>query len=96
MIPDKEKIIMNVKEVIDSPSGYLNYLEEPFEFIRYRNITRKSERERLLDTVLEMIPTVDIVDLYMRICSYYHAINRDATMDYAQYYLEMYDDDRCY
>ena len=35
MIPDKEKIIMNVKEVIDSPSGYLNYLEEPFEFIRY-------------------------------------------------------------
>ncbi len=90
---DREKIVIAAREIIEGQNGYLNYLEEYFEFIRYRNITRRSEIERLLDTVLGMIQTDETMDLYTRICLYYHAIDRESAMDYAQYYLEMYNED---
>ena len=90
----REKVfIEKIKEFMEMQDDYLEMMEEAFEFIRYRNITRASEIERLLDTVLGMIQTDETNDLYTRICLYYHAIDREAAMDYAQFYLEMYDDD---
>ena len=49
----KEKIVMAARELIEGQKGYLNYLEESFDFIRYRNITRKREIEPLLDSVVK-------------------------------------------
>ena len=90
----REKVfIEKIKEFMEMQDDYLEMMEEAFEFIRYRNITRSSEIERLLDMVLGMIQTDKTNDLYTRICKYYHAIDREAAMDYAQFYLEMYDDD---
>lgn len=85
--------IEKIKEFMEVQDDCVERLEESFEFIRYRNITRRSEIERLLDKVLSMMPTDKTVDLYTRICLYYHSIDKEAAMDYAQYYLEMYDDD---
>ena len=90
---DTDEIVNAIKEIIDSQKGYLNILEEYFMFIKYRNITRISEIEHLLDNVLSMFQTDETIDLYIRICKYYHAIDRDGANDYAQFYLEFYDDD---
>ncbi len=89
----EKAFIEKIKEFMEVQDDYLNYLEEYFDFIRYRNITRNSEIEHLLDIVLGMIPTDKTVDLYTRICLYYHAIDRQCAMEYAQFYLEMYNDD---
>lgn len=90
----REKVfIEKIKEFMEMQDDYLEMMEEAFEFIRYRNITRSSEIERLLDMVLGMIQTDKTNDLYTRICKYYHAIDRDGANDYAQFYLEFYDDD---
>lgn len=90
----KEKIVMAARELIEGQKGYLNYLEEYFDFISNRDTTRKSEIEDLLDIVLNMFQTNETLDLYIRICSYYHAIDRENAMEYAQFYLDMYYDDR--
>lgn len=68
-------------------------LEQYFEVIKYRNIIRKSVIEKLLDEVLSMIQTDKTKDLYTRVCLYYHAIDKQDAMEYAQFYLEMYNDD---
>lgn len=71
----------------------LMQLEQCFEVIKYRNITKSSVIEHLLDQLLSMIQTNKTRDLYSRICIYYHAINMEAAMEYAQYYLDFYNDD---
>ena len=90
---ETEEIVNFVKELKDMQSAYLKELEEYFEFIKYRNITRVSEIEHLLDAVLGAIQTDGALELYIRICSYYHCIDKEGAMDYAKYYLEIYGDD---
>ena len=94
---DKEELINSISSLIQNQiefqKGYLDLLEESFAFIKYRNITRESQIERLLDEVLNMFQTEEVRDLYTRICSYYHTINREAARDYANIYLELYEDD---
>ena len=85
--------IEKIKEFEKIQDDYLEIIEESFEFIRSRNITEKSEIERLLNIVLSMMQTDKTIDLYTRICLYYHAIDKESAMDYAQYYLDMYNDD---
>ena len=94
MDKNKEIFVEKIREYLKVQNDYLNYLEEHFEFIRYRNITKISEIEHLLDIVLGMFQTSETMDLYTRICLYYHAIDRQGAMEYAQFYLEMYNDDR--
>ncbi len=89
-----EKIIIAARELIEGQKNCLNYLEESFEYIRYRNITRVSEIEYLLDSILSMFQTNETLDLYIRVCSYYHAFDKEGAMEYAQFYLDMYNDDR--
>ena len=72
---------------------YLKLLEEGFEFIKYRNITRKSQIEKLLDDIFNMFQTNETLDLYTRVCLYYHAIDKEAARDYANFYAELYEDD---
>ena len=88
-----DEIVRIAKDIIDSQKPYLEYLEEEFEFIKYRNITRERQIEQLLDNVLSLLPTNGTLDLYIRICKYYHAINKEASRDYARFYAEIYEDD---
>lgn len=85
--------IGKIKDFMEVQNDCFEMMEEYFEFIRYRNITKKGDIERLLDTILGMSQTNKTTDLYTRVCLYYHAIDKEAAMDYAQYYLEMYNDD---
>ena len=90
----QEKIAMAARELIEGQKDDLHYLEESFEFIRYRNITKVSEILLLLDRILNMFQTNKTLDLYIRVCSYYHAFDKEGAMEYAQFYLDMYNDDR--
>ena len=94
---DKEELINRISSLIQNQielqKGYLDLLEESFAFIKYQNITRESQIERLLDEVLNMFQTEEVRELYTRICLYYHAINRETAKDYANIYLELYEDD---
>ena len=90
---NNEELVNSISDYMQMQDRYLEYLEEYFEFIKYRNITRVSEIEHLLDTVLSMVQTDKTKDLYIRICKYYHAIDREGASDYAKFYFEMYEDD---
>ena len=89
----EEDIIDEISVFLEEQKGYLERLKLSFEYIKYRNITRRSEIEGLLDAVLSIIQTDDDVKLYTDICLYYHAIDKEAAKAYAKYYLEMYEDD---
>lgn len=89
----KNKIAEEYRGLKELQDWYLMQLEQYFNVIKYRNITGKSVIEHLLDEVLSMMPTDDTENLYIRACLYYHAIDRQAAMEYAQFYLEMYNDD---
>lgn len=91
---DIEDIVSTASILIEEQKKYLDIWEEYFEFIKYRNITRVSEIEHLLDSILSMFQTNETLDLYTRVCLYYHAIDKEGSRNYANFYLEMYDDDR--
>ncbi len=88
-----DEIVRIAKNIIDSQKPYLEYLEEEFEFIKYRNITRIKQIEILLDNIFNMFQTNEVKDLYIRVCKYYHAIDKEASRDYARLYAEVYEDD---
>ena len=88
-----EEITKLAEELIESQRPYLESLKETFEFIKYRNITRESQIERLLDDILSLLQTKETLDLYIRVCEYYFSINREAAIEYAKIYLDMYEDD---
>jgi len=90
---DIDDIVSAASILMEEQKKYFGIWEEYFEFIKYRNITRVSEIEHLLDSILSMFQTTETLNLYTRVCLYYHAIDKDGAMDYANFYLEMYDDD---
>ena len=88
-----DEIVNVVDGLIERQKPYLEYLEECFEFIKYRNITRVNQIERLLDDIFNMFQTNETLDLYTRVCLYYHTIDKVAARDYAKFYLDLYEDD---
>ena len=87
------KIVEEFEGLKELQDWYLMKLEQFFAVIKYRNITRSSVLEHLLDEILSMMATDETIDLYSRVCLYYHAIDKQAAMEYAQYYVDFYDDD---
>ena len=44
-----------------------------------------------LDKLLDFCFNDEILLLYKKLCCYYYPLNRDAVVDYIQYYFEMYE-----
>ena len=62
------ELLEEIKKIITLQKPYLDLLEDNFAFIKYRNISRISEIESLLDKIFSMIQTSETLDLYTRVC----------------------------
>ena len=61
------------------------------EIIKYK-ITDGQQIEHLLDNILGFCFDGRMLLLYRKLCRYYYDINPQATIDYINFYREMYDD----
>ena len=54
-------------------------------------ITNDNHIQRTLDGLLNLCFDEEILKIYRKLCKYYFNINPQATIDYVNYYKEMYD-----
>ena len=77
------------------------------ESIRYTLLFWKPEAERIiyskskdikgiektLDALLEVAFNKEVLIVFKKLCSYYYKINQQATIEYVEFYREMWDND---
>ena len=64
-----------------------------FENILHNNIKDENTIEHLLDNLLGACNTEKALILYKKICRYYYRINPRASVDYVQFYREMWEEE---
>ena len=68
----------------------LEYSPAVNEIIK-KKITDDNHIQRTLDGLLDFCFDEDVLYLYRTLCKYYYDVNPQATIDYIDYYKEMYD-----
>ena len=84
---------VNKNRGVNKKSISLELFEKNFEIIKSKDVIDCNEIVHLLNQMLDMEQTIESKNLYLRICLYYRAIDKEMAMEYAQFYLDTYNDD---
>lgn len=88
----KENKFVNKNRGVDKKSISLELFEKNFEIIKSKDVIDCNEIVHLLNQMLDMEQTIESKNLYLRICLYYRTIDKEMAMEYAQFYLDTYND----
>ena len=88
----------NVKPLLKSiaflhQQAYYDYKPQ-VDYIITTKITDDLTIQHVLDNLLDHACNNEVLILYRRLCRYYFDINPAVTVDYINYYREMWDDDQ--
>lgn len=83
---------VNKNRGVDKKSISLELFEKNFEIIKSKDVIDCNEIVHLLNQMLDMEQTDQVRSLYTEMCLYYRTIDKEMAMEYAQFYLDTYND----
>lgn len=89
---------MDIKDIKDMCNSLIELNKQRFAIVKYEveyilenNIKDKRYIEHQLDELLEVLlisETEEALEIFKKLCRHYYKIDRDATIDYINFYLE--------
>ena len=89
----KENKFVNKNRGINLEELSLRMLEKAFGIMKSEGITNTSQIVCMLNQMLDMEQTDQVRSLYIEMCLYYRTIDKEMAMEYAQFYLDTYNDE---